>query len=93
MLEESLLWTIWIDYNNKIFKLQGLGDHKVMYLTLQGMIDYARIEWSRTLDLINEITKEAKEEFFFFFGLSSIPSGGGPFRFFSHNGFKIRWCY
>ncbi len=66
MLEKSWLWTIWIDYNNKIFKLQGLGDHKVMYLTLQGMIDYARIEQSRTLDLINKITKEAKEEFFVF---------------------------
>ncbi len=66
MLEKSWLWTIWIDYKNKIFKLQELGDHKVMYLTLQGMIDYARIEQSRTLDLINKITKEAKEEFFVF---------------------------
>jgi hypothetical protein len=67
MLDESLLWTIWIDYNNKIFKLQGLGDHKVMYLMLQGRINYARIERSRTLNLINKITKEAKEEFFLFF--------------------------
>jgi hypothetical protein len=76
MLDESLLWTIWIDYNNKIFKLQGLGDHKIMYLKLQGMIDYTRIEWSCTLNLINKITKEAKEEFFFFFRLSLIPNGG-----------------
>lgn len=75
MLDESLLWTIWIDYNNKIFKLQRLGDHKVMYLMLQGIIDYARIEWSRTLNLINKITKEANEEFFFCV-LSLIPSGG-----------------
>jgi hypothetical protein len=65
MLEESLLWTIWIDYKSKIFKLQGLGDHKVMYLMLQGMIDYARIEQSRTLNLINQINNKAKEEFFF----------------------------
>jgi hypothetical protein len=50
MLEESLLWTIWIDYKNKIFKLQGLGDHKVMYLMLQAMIDYARIEPCTQLD-------------------------------------------
>ncbi len=36
-----------------------------MYLMLQGIIDYARIERSRTLNLINKIIKEAKEEFFF----------------------------
>jgi hypothetical protein len=46
-----------------------------MYLMLQGIIDYARIEWSRTLNLINKITKEANEEFFFCV-LSLIPSGG-----------------
>lgn len=66
MLEESWLWTIWIDYKNKIFKLQGLGDHEVIYLMLQAMIDYARIEQSRTLNLINKINKKATEEFFFF---------------------------
>jgi hypothetical protein len=67
---DNAWWVFALDYldrlyNNKIFKLQRLGDHKVMYLMLQGIIDYARIEWSRTLNLINKITKEANEEFFF----------------------------
>lgn len=42
-----------------------------MYLMLQGIIDYARIEWSRTLNLINKITEEANEEFFFLVELDS----------------------
>ncbi len=62
MLKGLVLWAIGIDCNDKVFKLQELGDHQIKYLIWQGMIDYLKIEWSCTLNLINKATKETKEE-------------------------------
>ncbi len=55
-LRSLMLWTIWIDHNNKIFKLRRPRDHQVRYWVWQGMIDYARIEWRHTLNLISHVT-------------------------------------
>jgi hypothetical protein len=72
-----------------MFKLQRLGDHQAKYFIYQCKIDYVRIEWYCTLNLINEVTKEIKEKFFVEFD-----SNVGPIMFFaSYDNLKIIWYY
>ena len=54
LLRGITLWTLWIARNDKVFNQHHWTPHKVESVVWQGLTDYVRIAWDRTLNTNSE---------------------------------------
>jgi hypothetical protein len=57
------IWSLSIERNERIFKDHACSNQKLGHMITNGIIAYARLDWHRTLQMIDK-TKIAMKDYF-----------------------------